>query len=737
MLCAAALLAAVFVVSIGVATAHAAAPRTTLRTAAPTYAVTIRDGRAAAKAVLKQTDATSLSLALVSNGRVVWRQGFGYADKATKVRPGANTMYGIASVSKMLATVATMKLVDEGLVSLDRPFADYVPSFTMLSPGYRDVTVRMLLDHSSGLPGTAYGDASTSVYDPGYLQEVMDTLAQSRLKYTPGFMNVYCNDGFTMIQALVPAVTGQSYAQFVQDEILTPLGMTHTAFPLTNFAEGTYARAYAGDTALPLEVVNTLAAGGAYSTPTDLGRLATMLANGGIYRGKRILSAASVAEMGTDQTFRCFNPAPDKEFKCGLGWDSVAQPGLKAVGVTGWSKCGDSDDYSAEIVVAPKAKLAAIVTCVHPMYSTDCETLCESILLHALVDRGTLRHLPVKLPAVAPPTKTATKAQLAAMEGYWGGSSMALRVRAASRDPQALTLSMLTPGGWTTWYGGLRLRTDNRFHPPGSPESFRTVVAGGRRYLVDSIVGGYGHFRDDLTWAQKLYPGEPLSAAWQSRVGHSWLAVNLRPDSDTFAVSPVSVGPLLTVGVVPGLDGYVTITTGYAMQFVDPGESDTVGLMFLQIPGFAGSRDMNDAVVEQHGGEDWIRFGDTLFRPLDGVPELADGANTVTFGAEGYAEWRALPVAANVGISAGTAWRLCNADMTVVAGGTTFPATVDASTGSYLVLFGPANSSTAVTVTPSAGGQSARPAPVMRHHFTIPGRRPSLPPSPNVAAALR
>ena len=172
------------------------------------------------------------------------------------------------------------------------------------------------------------------------------------------------------------------------------------------------------------------------------------------------------------------------------------------------------------------------------------------------------------------------------------------------------------------------------------------------------------------------------------------------------------------------------------MQFVDPGESDTVGLMFLQIPGF-GSRDMNDAVVEQHGGEDWIRFGDTLFRPLDGVPELADGANTVTFGAEGYAEWRALPVAANVGISAGTAWRLCDADMTVVAGGTTFPATVDASTGSYLVLFGPANSSTAVTVTPSAGGQSARPAPVMRHHFTIPGRRPSLPPSPNVAAALR
>ena len=121
---------------------------------------------------------------------------------------------------------------------------------------------------------------------------------------------------------------------------------------------------------------------------------------------------------------------------------------------------------------------------------------------------------------------------------------------------------MLTPGGWTTWYGGLRLRTDDLFHPPGSPESFRTVAAGGRRYLVDSIVGGYGHFRDDLTWPRSSPRRSRSRRRGRSRVGHSWLAANLRPDSDTFAVSPASVGPLLTVGVVPGLDGYVTITTG-------------------------------------------------------------------------------------------------------------------------------------------------------------------------------
>ena len=722
MFCASALVAVVCAASTGVATARAAAP--SLTAPPPTYSTTIRDGRAAARALLDQTGAASLSLALVSNGRVVWRQGFGYADTATKARPGANTMYGVASVSKMLATVATMKLVDEGLVNLDEPFADYVPSFTMLSPGSRDVTVRMLLDHASGFPGSSYGDANTGVYYPGYLQEVLDTLAQSRLKYTPGVMSVYCNDGFTLIEALVPAVTGKSYAEFVQDEILTPLGMTHSAYPLEPFADGTYAKAYDGDIALPREVVNALAAGGLYSTPTDLGRLATMLANGGVYRGTRILSAASVAAMGTDQTLRSFKPAPYDEFNFGLGWDSVSQPGLKAVGVRGWSKCGDSDDYSAEVVVAPKAKLVAVVTCVHPLYSGDCETLCERMLLHALVDQGRLRHMPARIAAVAPPAKTATKAQLSRMEGYWAESGMVCRVRAATGHPQSLTLSYLDSGHWTPWYKGLRLRTDDRFHPQGSPESFRTVAAAGRRYMVDCIVGGYGHHRDDLMFAQKLRPGAPLSAAWQARVGRSWLAVNLRPDSDVFAVSDMSGGPLLTVDVVPHLGGYATVTTGsYGQQIVDPGESDTVGLMFLQIPSF-GSENLNDAVVEERGGEEWIRFGDGLYRPQDGVPELAAGPTTVHFGAEGYAEWLSLPVAGQATVGAGSAWRLYDADMAVVDGGTTFPATVDAAAGSSLVLFGPANSSTSVTFTAASPAPGARVTHAAPKYFTFPLRWP-------------
>ncbi|MEI6451843.1 MAG: serine hydrolase domain-containing protein, partial [Actinomycetes bacterium] len=101
------------------------------------YAATIKDGRAAAQALLAQSGAASFSLAFVSGERLVWQETFGEADKATSTPPEADTMYGIGSVSKMLATVATMKLVDQGEVELDAPFTRYVPAFSMLSPAYR------------------------------------------------------------------------------------------------------------------------------------------------------------------------------------------------------------------------------------------------------------------------------------------------------------------------------------------------------------------------------------------------------------------------------------------------------------------------------------------------------------------------------------------------------------------------------------------------------------------------
>jgi CubicO group peptidase (beta-lactamase class C family) len=679
------------------------------------YAGTIRDGRAAARALLAETGAPSLSLALISHGHIVWRQSFGYADVGTQTAPAPTTMYGLGSVSKTLATVAVMQLVDEGTVDLDEPVVTDLPKVRMASPGYRAVTVRMLLDHSSGFPGSAYASAWTAEFWPGYLEQVMTTLAQTRLKHTPGALSVYCNDGFTVLEELVLAVSGRSFTDYMQEDVFAPLGMTHTAYPLQDFADGSYAKAYDPDgTVHPRETLNLPASGALYSTPSDMARLATMLMDRGAYGDARILSAASVAEMGSDQTVGEIRPSVYDSARYGLGWDSVTQPGLKKAGFTAWMKGGDSSDYHAGFFVIPGQKLAAVVLGVAPINSGLAEGLCERILLHALVDRGALRRMPTPIPAVAPAVKAASPSQLRAMEGYWAGNSLVFKVSPGS-DPQSLALSVLKGSDWQLLHSGLRMRGNGQFYRKGSSTSLWTTTAAGRRYLIDSAAGGYGHYRDNMPLAQKVKPGEPLSAAWADRIGHLWLAVNEEPTAGIYG----SGGPLFGLAEVPGLDGYVLANSpSYGMQIVDPGESDSDALMFLQIPGF-GSRDMNDVVVEQHGADDWIWYGTTFYRPLDTVPALLEGDNLVTTDGDGYAEWRSLSAASQVRIDTGSRWRLYDAGMNVVAEGTSYPADVTAATGGYLCLFAPAGTSATVHVTPSVeAGAGAAPlrAPAVPVH---------------------
>jgi len=697
--------------SAGVAPASHAAAAARARSTA-TYARTVREGRKAVRALLEQSGAASLSLALVSGERVVWQEAFGYADRATQTAPAADTMYGIGSVSKMLATVAVMKLADQGRIDLDRPLCEYVPALRMPQPMYRQITVRMLLDHSSGLPGSSYGDSITGTYFPGYLQQVLDTLAVSRMKTTPGLISVYCNDGFTLTEALVAAVSGRSFAEYVHDEVLEPLGMDHSAYPLEHFADGTWAKAYDGDAPFRFEVLNALASGGLYSTPSDMSRLAAMFLNGGAYGGTRILSAAAVAEMGASAAARSFLAVTASKWDYGLGWDTVTQPGLAALGVTGWCKGGDSSAYHAALLVAPRAKLALTVTSVAPLSSGTLEDLAEDIVVHALADQGTITRLPRPLVTKPLPMRAATQGQVGAMTGYWAFTQGLFRITGTPGATKDLTFSSFAGGDWPAGSAGWRLRTDGQWHNDLVTSAFSTTSAGGRRYLVYETTGANGFYRSRESLAQKVQPGAPLSAAWSARVGRTYLAVNARPDADEYRYAG---GMLLSIGDIPGLPGYVVVTTPqYGTQPVDAGAGDDRGAMFLQIPG-EGSRDLEDAVFEDHGTEEWVWWGDTLYRPQASAPQLAAGTMTVTVGEQGYAEWRAVSAAGTVTITARQGgprvgdWILFGPDTAPLARGSVFPATVPVpGAGCYLLLFGSPGASAAVELAPAAGTQGGR-----------------------------
>lgn len=658
------------------------------------YDATIASARAAIRKALADTDTPAISVALLDRDRVIWAEAFGVIDKTTQTAPSPETLFCIGSCSKMIATIAAMILVERGQLHLDRPLAAYLSDFRMASPEYTQVTVRMLLSHSSGFPGSDYRGIFSSEPRAGYAAQVMQTLATARLKHAPGEMSVYCNDGFTMVEPLVQALSGKSYAQFVADEILTPLGMPRSRFPLAPLASGSFAPGFSGDTMLAQEYTLAYASGGLFSTPTEMGRLARMLLSGGQLDGKRILQAESITEMARDQTLtQALRPVvlPDGY---GLGWDGVRAGGLAAVGVTAWHKNGGTSVYGSDFFVLPEEGLALMITGTSTGYGSG--TLAELILLHALLERGRIAALPSALPATPGPQASASDAQLGALAGVYAHYQGLLRLQI--EPDRTVSLAKYSAGAWAPASAILKLRSDATFASDNSAVAYWASPSQGEDYLVTRLPYGLGHYTFALTLAQKLAPKAPLSAAWQARLGRNWLAVNEPPDS--LGISAAS--PIFTLAAAPDLSGYVLAKAGpidKQDQIADASGSDALARMCLKIPMVKG-RDLDDVLIETRDGEEWVRVGSSVFRPAHSVPALGLGSHAVAIGPEGFAEWRQLPATGSLTLSGSTAWRLYDQDFSSVAFGvgSVTSALPGRGAAAYLLLYGAANASVGLTL---------------------------------------
>jgi CubicO group peptidase (beta-lactamase class C family) len=497
----------------------------------PAFSDTLEAARDAAADVLKETGASSISFSLVDGKRTVWSTTVGAIDE-NGTKPTASTLYGIGSVTKTFTAIAVMQLVDAGKVSLDAPVTDYVTDFTMASPEYRQVTVRMLLNHSAGFPGTDASNGITSTPYPGYAQQVLDTLATSTLKTTPGSMSVYCNDCFTLAGILVERMSGLPFTDYVQQRILTPLGMDLSRYPLTPLTPGSYAPVLTDTGALPAEITNIHASGGLLSTPDDLGRLAAVLLNGGALNGVRILSAGAVKEMGRSQLPTTLTAGPPF-LDYGLGWDSAREPGLAAAGVDGWMKGGDTVQYHASFTLAPTEKVAAVVLGAGTtLSSTALEALAQRMVLSALAEKGAIAGLPKPLTGPAPRHVAPTGAETANIAGTYLAQGAVLRVTA--RKDGALRVSVYRGEEWVTLPSTFTLRSDGQYWPNGTAASAASTLSlargWGRTFLVQNQVGGIGHYREHVLLGQKAF--RRSSAAGVAAAGRPDLAERQQtPDS--------------------------------------------------------------------------------------------------------------------------------------------------------------------------------------------------------------
>lgn len=158
-------------------------------------------------------------------------------------------------------------------MELDAPVTAYLPDFTMADGRYTDITVRMLLNHSSGLPGSTIANGFL-LNDPDTLaaDTLLEELSSQTLKADPGAFSVYCNDGFTLAELVVEAVSGMDFDDYVRQAILEPAGLEDTWFPGEDFDQSLLAKTYYGadeTRALPAETVGVHGTGGIYATASD------------------------------------------------------------------------------------------------------------------------------------------------------------------------------------------------------------------------------------------------------------------------------------------------------------------------------------------------------------------------------------------------------------------------------------------------------------------------------------
>ena len=546
---------------------------------------------------------SAVSVALFAADSVVWSEAFGYANRETGLRTTVDMRMNIGSVSKTIAALAVMILRDRGKLDLDQPVVELNRNFSMRSPEYARVTVRHLLNHSSGFLGTNYRNLINFVPTWNYWRDTVDVLAQSRLKHEPGDLSVYCNDGFTVLEWLVGSLTSRSYSAFVDAELLKPLGMTSTEFPLQFSPEGTFVHpVYHGQT-LPQEFVAAHASGGILSTPADMMKLARLILDRGVFEGRRIVSEGALQDMGVNQAaYTRINPVATS-WRWGLGWDCVAQPGLAAAGLLGWKKGGDTAFFHSDFIVLPHARMAAMMTN-DSQFSGNRLALLEGMLLRAAKERGLISALPPAMAPVVPPVEVPAPG-VSAVTGIYAKEGPPIRVQAESDG--TLSLSFWNAKGWATSEQGLRLRTDGWWWADGVTNrsySFRTVA--GHLYLTGRVLAGSRLYWDEGPMAQWLPEARaPLSAAWRSRLNSRWKGENDDPDSYEGKLEPRTG----VIGELAERPGYVMWDNAQLLRVINDDEAGVT----VEIPALAG-RDLVELRMVKEGIEEKLHVGALQFR---------------------------------------------------------------------------------------------------------------------------
>ena len=351
---------------------------------------------------MRAKDVVGLSIAVVDDQKIVWTEGFGYANRERKEPARADTVYAVGGLTQLFTAAAVMQWVDRGAIKLDQPVQHYVPEFNMRTRNgtAHPITVRQLLSHHGGLPAMHMRDMWS--HQPEPLAAFVTRLQGETAPFPPGLVYSPSFPGYDVLGRLIEHRCGQPFARCMKEQLLNPLGMTHSSFELDAMALPNFAMHYWQDEPISSQIVRDAPAAGLASTAREVAQLARMLFADGRHDGRPILTRASAQELLRPQNTRV---ALDLDNRVAMPWKLYGIRFPQAHTVAWYSN--QSPFSRGRVVLVPDHKLAVVVLANCSGATEAIEKITERTLELLLAQRKTppAETPRTELTAAAPPPK--------------------------------------------------------------------------------------------------------------------------------------------------------------------------------------------------------------------------------------------------------------------------------------------------------------------------------------------
>jgi CubicO group peptidase (beta-lactamase class C family) len=316
-----------------------------------------------------------MALGIVQGDRIAHLKGFGIAKPdGTPVTP--QTPFDIASLAKSMTAVAVLQLAEQGTIDLDAPVQRYIPWFRVADlAASSQITVRHLLNQTSGLPGTQnFANVGRPDTADGARERRVQALKSVTLAHQPGTAYAYVGANFVTLTLVIEAAAGQSYEQYMAEHVFAPLGMRQsftTATEARQHGLATGYRSWFGGTQ-PIDPPfdrGNVGAGNVFSSAEDMARYLLAHLDSASAGAQLILSASSIAEL-----HRPAVAIDAGEAFYGMGWEIEEGPG----GVT-LSHSGTAPNFWSRMMLVPASRSGIVLV-------TNVRSLQNAPRLIALTD---------------------------------------------------------------------------------------------------------------------------------------------------------------------------------------------------------------------------------------------------------------------------------------------------------------------------------------------------------------